>query len=108
MIKKLEEIKKIGAYAVSVFYGEEMGCDDMDVPTMDRHIQVVYSPVGFLGGIRVIWKGKMKDFLNFDFHTKPNKANNPPKEVANMDGFFAWGSDGSIDDFLNKFNRDLA
>ena len=38
MIEKLEEIKKIGAYAVNVFFGEDIGWDDMDVPTEERRI----------------------------------------------------------------------
>ncbi len=93
MIDKLEEIKKIGAYAVNVFYGEDIGCDDLDVPTEDRRIILIYTPVGFLGGRRVMWRGKYKDFLRFDFSQTPKQISNPPKEDEYKDGgFFAWGS----------------
>jgi hypothetical protein len=107
MIQKLEEIKKIGAYAMSIFYGEDIGYDDMGVSVDERHIQVSYSPVGFLGEIRILWKGKMKDFLAFDFRSVPTKVNNPPIEIQSISaGFFAWGTDNSIEDYMKKFNKD--
>jgi hypothetical protein len=81
----------------------------MDVPVDERRIQVVYSPVGFLGSIRVLWKGKMKDFLAFDFYSTPTKVSNPPTEIQGIStGFFAWGSDDSIGDYMKKFNKDRA
>jgi len=104
MIDKLEEIKKIGAYAISIFYGEEVGCDDLNIPSMERNIQVIYNPVGYLGEVRCLWKGKLKDFLTFDFkNTKPTKISNPPQNYEYKDaGFYAWGTNSSIDDYLNK------
>ena len=94
MIEKLEEIKKLGAYAVDVLFGEDIGCDDMDIPTNERNIRLIYTPVGYLGARRVLWRGKYKDFLTFDFKQKPKQISNPPKqEEYQSDGYFAWGAE---------------
>lgn len=98
MIAKLEEIKRIGAYAVNIFFGEDIGCDDMDVKTGDRSIICSYTPVGCLGGGRVYWKGIYADFVNFDFKSTPIIVSNPPKEKDVKDnGFYTWGTERYIE-----------
>jgi hypothetical protein len=42
----LENVKSSGAYQVMCYYGEEVGCDDMDVPANDRNIRIIWHPVG--------------------------------------------------------------
>lgn len=94
MIEKLEEIKKLGAYAVDIFFGEDIGCDDMDVPTDERRTRLIYTPAGYLGGRRVLWLGKYKDFIAFDFAQVPKQISNPPqKEEYEGGGYFAWGAE---------------
>ena len=92
MVNKLEEIKKLGAYAVTVHFGGDIGWDDMDVPTEERKITVYYFPVGGLGEKRNMWRGKYKDFLAFDFSSEPKRISNPPELDEYKDGgFFTWG-----------------
>lgn len=94
MIRKLDEIKKLGAYAVQIFYGGDVGCDDSSIPIEEQDLMVVYMPVGFIGGRKNLWKGKYKDFITFDFTSSPIKISNPPeRHEYEQGGFFYWGSD---------------
>lgn len=103
MEKKLNEIKKLGNYAIVVFFGEDIGCDDLDVPEEDRNIVCSFYPIGYLGGLKILWKGKMKDFKSFDFSSKPNQISNPPKrEEYKEDGYYMWGSYESVKSFIAK------
>jgi len=103
METKLEQIKQLGNYAVQLFFGEDIGCDDLDVLLEERNLQVVYRPVGYLGEIIILWRGKVKDFKEFDFSTKPLKISNPPKkEECKENGFYFWGTDRNVENFLNK------
>ena len=39
-----------------------------------------------------MWRGKYKDFLSFDFTSKPVRISIPPKPGEYKDGgFFTWG-----------------
>jgi len=103
MIEKLEEIKKVGAYAVNVTFGEDIGCDDSDVPTNERKIVCVYTPVGCLGERRVMWRGTYEDFLKFDFSSIPKIISNPPKrEEYKEPGFYTWGTENSTREIAQK------
>jgi len=105
MIEKLEEIKQLGAYSLQIFYGEGEGADDSDIEAMDRTIKMICQPVGYLGSMRALYKGTLKDFLNFDFKTLPKIIANPPmKEEYKDSGFYAWGTECSIEIF-NKQNK---
>ena len=70
MFKKLEEIKQLGAYGVTMYFGEDIGCDDLNIETNKRRILVIYTPVGCLGGQKVLWRGTVEEFLKFDFSSK--------------------------------------
>lgn len=99
MVEKLEEIKRLGAYAINIYFGEDIGCDDSDVATADRKIICIYVPVGCLGERRCMWRGKYSDFITFDFSSSPKKISNPPKREEYEDGgFFTWGSERSMSD----------
>ena len=103
MEKKLNEIKKLGNYAITLYFGEEIGCDDLDVPDEERNVQCAFVPVGFLGSLRVLYKGKVKDFKLFDFNSKPTEISNPPKrEELEGDGFFIWGACDSVKEYVSK------
>jgi hypothetical protein len=103
MDTKLEQIKKLGNYAVQLFFGEDVGCDDIDIPLEERNLQVVYRPAGYLGEIKILWKGKVKDFKEFDFSIKPTKISNPPeRNEYKDDGFYFWGTEQSVKSFLSK------
>ncbi|HZK37423.1 MAG TPA: hypothetical protein VFC98_00900 [Clostridia bacterium] len=89
----LEEIKQLGNYSVMVAYGEETGCDDLDIPQNKRNIRIFMNPMGVLGSVRVMWKGNLPALREFDFTTKPETVGNPPspKEVRQQ-GYYVWGT----------------
>jgi hypothetical protein len=106
LLNKLEEIKRLGNYAVNLAYGEDIGCDDLDVRKEERRIILIASPVGFLGELRIMWRGKLKDFLQFDFKNKPLQISNPPKiEEYEKGGYFIWGTESAVDHYFNKKNN---
>lgn len=102
MLEKLEEIKQLGAYSINLYFGEDVGCDDLDVPMMDRNIKMLCSPVGYLGSMRVLYKGTVKSFMDFDFTTEAIVISNPPKrEEFENNGLYCWGSESSIEKSLD-------
>ena len=103
MFKKLEEIKKIGAYNVQLYYGENIGCDDSGVKPEERSVIVLFYPVGALGEVKIMWRGRAKNFDSFDFKTKPKPISNPPKEDEyKNDGYYIFGVERSVLGILNK------
>lgn len=102
--EKLEELKQIGIYAIQLWFGEDVGCDDLSVPLVDRRIVVMGFPVGCLGSTKVLFKGKLKELLSFDFYTKPKILPNPP-ETEDWDGggWFIWGTEDSVKEMAERF-----
>ena len=101
LLKKLEEVKLAGNYAVGLAYGENVGCDDLDTKKEDRQVQIYGSPVGYLGGLRVLWKGKVSEVDSFDVNSTPKRVNNPPSHNdLNDSGYYIWGTSDNIDSFL--------
>ena len=100
---KLEEIKQMGNYAVSFYYGEDIGADDMNIPQGERNIKIIFSPVGYLGKTRIMFIGTLDGALSFNFRTKPTLISNPPetKECENG-GYFIWGTDQSVKRILDN------
>ena len=99
----LEKFKQMGNYAVSLYYGEDIGCDDSDIPQKERTIKIVMSPVGYLGEVRVMLVTNLKELDNIDFSARPVQISNPPKyEEYKNNGFYAWGTEKAINDFLNE------
>lgn len=103
MLEALERFKKGGYYSVNLNYGEGMGCDDMDVPMVERKIRLFASPIGVLGSVRVCWIGKVRAFIDFDFNYKPIIFENPPNEdqrrmisIGDYTVWAAWGDPDSI------------
>lgn len=103
LLGKLEDYKLRGwkpLYAVTIHFGEEIGCDDSDVPAMDRSIRITGSPVGCLGGARVAFIGHVRDFLTFDFKQRPEIVKNPPSSKLfathslkkGVSRWIVWGS----------------
>jgi hypothetical protein len=98
MVETLEKIKQLGAYSVNVTFGEDVGCDDSDVPLKDRNIVCIWYPVGCLGERRCMWKGIYSDFVKFDFSTAPKPISNPPKSAEYEEpGFYTWGTERSME-----------
>ena len=98
LLAKLEEIKQSGAYAITLSFGEDVGCDDCDVPLMDRRTIVIWCPVGCLGEVKKMFYGKMKDFLALDISQRPKPLTNPPKEeYYKQGGYFAWGTERMVE-----------
>jgi hypothetical protein len=98
----LEEIKQMGHYAVSAFFGEDIGCDDLDVSLDERRLQVRAVPVGYLGEIRRIWVGTFAELKAADLAAVPTRLSNPPAKLPEEPGVYAWGTDSSMDDFMAK------
>lgn len=102
LLKKLEEVKQLGSYDVSLTYGEGVGCDDNDVPAIERSVTLLLVPVGCVGEARVVWKGKMGEFLEYDFRgIKPKLLSNPPskeeQEEITGGGYFLFGTERALE-----------
>ncbi len=94
MIKKLHEIKKLGACVIQVFYGDDVDCDYFSTKLEEQELVVLYMPKGLMRGVKNLWKGKYKDFITFDFTSSPIKISNPPESYEyEHGGFFYWESD---------------
>lgn len=94
MFKKLEEIKQAGNYAIQMWFGEGVGCDDLSVTMEERKIVLIFTPVGFLGEKRSLWKGTVASFKKFNPKSEPTVISNPPKEHEYKDnGYYTWGTD---------------
>ncbi len=100
---KLEQLKEMGVYAVNLTYGEDVGCDDLDVLQNKRRLIVIFSPVGCLGEARIMYYGNLGDFLSFNLKTKPTMLSNPPDRSEYIDGgYFIWGTENSVENILEK------
>ena len=102
LLEKLEQLKQKGAYAMLVKYGEDMGCDDNEVSPLDRKLEVICAPVGYLGEMKTYYKGTVKSFLDFDLNTEPTLVNNPPGDALKNAGFYYWGTERSVEIAKNK------
>lgn len=101
-LSKIEEVKRLGAYSITVTYGEGTGADDLDIPVMDRSCKLICEPVGYLGSVRAMFKGTVQEFIDFDFSTMPNAISNPPlREEYERSGFYIWGQPVTIQGILN-------
>lgn len=104
LVNKLEEIKQAGNYAVNLFYGEDIGCDDMDVKPEERKILIICHPVGCLGSVRTLFKGNLKTLEDFNPKSQPIQLSNPPKSGDyDKNGFYVWGTDDSLKSYLKRF-----
>lgn len=98
----LEEIKQLRCYGVQCFFGEDIGCDDLDVSLGDRSLQIRGVPVGYLGEVRCAWVGTMAEIAFMDLGATPARLPNPPGSIPREKGVYVWGVDSSVDEFLNK------
>ena len=101
---RLEELKKIGAYSITLYYGEGIGCDDSDVSQLDRDIRIIFCPAGVLGEAKCMIYYKLRTILLLDFSLiSPIVTHNPPfeKEIKNY-GYYIWGSEDAVNIILNK------
>lgn len=97
----LEKFKQQGNYSVHLFYGEDTGCDDLDIPQNERKIKIIMTPVGYLGEVRKLVVTNLDELKKFDFNQKPRLVSNPPshKEISN-NGVYAWGAEPSIKKYI--------
>lgn len=107
LLEKLEEIKQVRNYAVNLTYGEDIGCDDLDVKPMERRVILFVTPIGCIGEGRMMWRGKVKDFLEFDFKKQiPTVIDNPPKsEQYEKNGYYLWGTPEGVNVILDKIKN---
>lgn len=89
----LEEIKQYGSYAVSLMFGEDVGCDDSSEKMLNREVKIWWCPVGVVGEARIMLRGKLKDILSNDIGDMDlKKVTNPPKnDEVDKDGLYIWG-----------------
>ena len=73
----LETFKQQGNYAVSLIYGEDIGCDDINTPQNERKIKIFMTPVGYIGEVRKMVATNLKELKDFDFNQKPQIISNP-------------------------------
>ena len=109
-LKKLEEIKQLGFYDVQLFYGEDVGCDDLDIPMLERNLKVTVRPVGCLGETRQVWSGNVQEFLDFNFKATPQVFSNPPTEENistltdnNTVTWCLFGTESAVKGILDKY-----
>ena len=97
-LEKLESLKQCGVYAIDMYYGEDVGCDDLGVPMLERGIKITFRPVGVIGEARMLWIGNVAGFLECDFSdaTPIEVSNPPPREIMHEDGFYVWGTESSL------------
>lgn len=95
---KLEEIKQLGNYAVTVYYGCGIGCDDVSDSPKDRQIKVVAFPVGVLGEAKILWTfEKVSEFLETDLSAHPTVVSNPPSyDDTKAPGVYLWGTEFAV------------
>lgn len=104
LLDKLEELKQMGSYQIVVYYGEGVGCDDSSVPKVDRSLVVIAHPVGVLGEVKLMFKGTVSSFLEFNLKSTPKAISNPPKlEDYEGGGYFIWGVERSVQSVLGRF-----
>jgi hypothetical protein len=98
-LSKIESLKQCGCYSLNVFYGEDVGCDDSDVPMLERSLQVIWRPVGVLGSARMLWKGNVQAFLDCDFSdVRPKVISNPPeRDEWQEPGLYLWGTVDAVE-----------
>ena len=96
----LEEIKGYGAYAISLMYGEDVGCDDSSEKQMARQMKIWWCPVGTTGEVRMCLKMSLKNILSKSIgDMRFNKINNPPKNnEIEKDGLYVWGTERTMRD----------
>jgi len=101
MIEKLMELKRLGAYAVQIRFGQDIGIEDFSIPQDETELFVSFYPTCYTGGRRVLWKGQYKDFITFDFQNeKPLHVSNVIEPLeCKYPAYYAWGAESNKDYF---------
>ena len=100
----LESIKELGAYALSLRYGEGVGCDDGNIKPSDRAISLYWVPAGCVGEVSIFWNGTIKELYTFDFTVRPKKVPNPPSsDQWKQKGYYLYGTDRGVKIILSSF-----
>lgn len=102
----LEDFKKMGNYGVTLYYGEDIGCDDLDVLPGKRRVLIVGTVVGYLGGLRLALVGTRDEIIAMHLGNTfvPQKLPNPPGDgLRNELGAFVWGTEENVARYLSKF-----
>lgn len=108
-LQKLEQLKLIGFYAISFYYGEGIGADDLGVPVLERSVKLFGTPIGCLGETRVCYSGNVKSLLAFDFKKPPTVLSNTDAtdryERISVGGWFLWGTDQGVEAIVKRFKE---
>jgi|SRR3972149_521071 len=100
---KLEELKQLGNYAIRVIFGENIGADDLNVSLNKRNIKITAIPIGYLGGVIILWHGNLKLLKNYSFKTIPTIINNPPEPKEYKEyGYYIYGITENVNDYITK------
>ncbi len=99
----LDKIKRLQNYQVTVYFGGDIGLDDIDQELKDRPLKLIYYPAGYVGEIKCFWHGTVAEALKFDFSSMPKIVPNPPssKDVE-APGLYAFGTDRAIKEYEEK------
>ena len=107
-LEKLEEVKRQGNYAVHFSYGaDDVGCDDMGTPMLERSFIVFMAPVGYVGELRRLYVGTVKSFLETDVKAVSHVISNPPKAIPKDEGWYIWGTDSSIESYKEEHKVEM-
>ena len=101
----LEDVKQMGNYAVMLYYGENVGADDSDVPPGERRTLIVSYPVGYLGGLKFAVAGKRDEVITMNIKDAvPQVLPNPPGDSLQREhtGVFIWGPEDNVQRYLNR------
>lgn len=103
MLEALERFKQLGMYGVTLYYGEDIGCDDSDLGPEERRLILLAYPVGCLGEVKLIWVGTVEEFLVANLKARPEVVTNPPpKDITNKPGYYITGTERGVERILQE------
>ena len=101
----LERIKQSRAYAIALFYGEDIGCDDLGIPQEERRIVISWFPAGYLGAVKMLWRGHLAEIDELDVMKKPIQISNPPKDYPKEKGLYVYGTEEGLKSFWETWEK---
>lgn len=93
-------------YAITVRWGEDIGCDDSGGSLSDRRVQIILTPAGYLGELRRMIVCTADTIDQVDPAHLPLPVHNPPShEDIAKPGDYVWGTDDAVRSYIEKIGR---
>jgi hypothetical protein len=93
-------------YAVTVQYGEDVGCDDSGGLAKDRRVRIFLTPAGYLGELRRMIVTTVGDLPKLDPGGLPKPVSNPPEpDEVSKPGDYVWGTDSAVRSYIERVGR---